>query len=127
MYIDGNMTAKACGKNEFRNPKTGRCKWRWLADGEVYNVRDFLETEASGDWSKGYLDTIPEGWHEYRVWLIDLKKNAKVVDEWNSQVETYLPGQELRYNKARSALKEIKDDINVKHKDPEYWFSPVRE
>jgi len=115
------MDAKACRKDEFRDPRTGRCKWRWSADGEVYNVRERFQ-EDTGE--KG--THIPKKWYEYEVWLMDLKKHGKIIDAWDSHSETYLPGQELSKVTAERSLKEIMDDINKKHKDPKYWFSPSR-
>ena len=113
--------AKACTKDEFRDPRTGRCRWRWSADGRVYNVREWRKE----NFEESFGSKAPDWWHEYEVWLMDLKKDGRVIDEWDSQFETYIPGQELTEAKAKRSLEEVMDDINKKHIKPEHWFSHI--
>lgn len=85
--------------------------------GKVYNVaKDQKE-------SFGESLTDDQEWYEYRVFLQD--SNGKIVDEWDSRLETYngLKSQRLSESKAKEAIGEIKEDINENNEDPSMWFN----
>lgn len=75
---------------------------------EVYNVSEMLESVED------------KGWHEYRV---KLKAGTRVVDMWDSRVETYngVEHQRCSYKGATEAAEEIKEDVE-KNGKAEYWF-----
>lgn len=84
--------------------------------GKVYNVAKEQKEQF------GESITNDESWFEYRVFLENSK--GEIVDSWNSLNETYngVKGQRLSKEKAKSAIDEIKTDIEDKDKDPSFWF-----
>ena len=88
---------------------------KYVADGEVYNVREGLEENVEGDYSH-----VDPDWFEYRAWLI---KDGKIVAEFDSCLECYNGVQKLTESEAQAALDNILDDINNIGVNPHNWFT----
>jgi hypothetical protein len=94
-------------------------KQKYTVFGEVYNVAKDEKEHF------GKSLTNDQSWYEYRVYLQD--NSGKIVDMWDSKVETYngVKGQRLSKQGAKDAINEIKEDINEKGENPELWFSNI--
>lgn len=80
---------------------------------EVYNVSELLESVDDEDW------------YEYRV---KLKRGTRVVDMWDSRVETYngVKSQRCSRSRAIEAAKEIKKDVE-ENGEADSWFNTPKE